>query len=37
MRSRTNIRSDHRKFRRTAIRSKAINLYPSMMRGGIRL
>lgn len=37
MRHRVGVRSDHRRFRRTAVRSKAINLYPSMMRGGIRL
>lgn len=30
-------RGDHKRFRRTAVRSKAINLYPSIMRGGIRM
>lgn len=30
-------RTDRRVFRRTAVKSKKINLYPIMMRGGIRL
>lgn len=28
---------DRRVFRRTAVKSKRINIYPSAMRGGIRL
>lgn len=30
-------KADRRIFKRTAVKSKAINLYPVMMRGGIRL
>lgn len=30
-------RKDRRIFKRTAVKSKAINVYPSNMRGGIRL
>lgn len=28
---------DHKVFRRTAVKSKKININPSIMRGGIRL
>lgn len=37
MRHRVSPGKDHRMFKRTAVRSKKINLYPSPMRGGIRL
>lgn len=37
MRERMRRRTDKKVFRRTAVKSKAINLYPSVMRGGIRL
>lgn len=37
MRERMIRRTDKKVFRRTAVKSKAINLYPSVMRGGIRL
>lgn len=37
MRERMKRRTDKKVFRRTAVKSKAINLYPSVMRGGIRL
>lgn len=37
MRRRMRKFKDRRVFRRTAVKSKAINLYPSVMRGGIRL
>ncbi|UPW41652.1 hypothetical protein [Peromfec virus RodF8_29] len=36
-RRRVNTRSDHRRFTRTAVRAKKINLNPTPMRGGIRL
>lgn len=37
MRERMKRSTDKRVFRRTAVRSKKINLYPITMRGGIRL
>lgn len=37
MRQRMKKSRDRKVFRRTAVKSKAINLYPSLMRGGIRL
>lgn len=37
MRSRVKPRTDARIFRRTAAKSKKINLAPRVMRGGIRL
>lgn len=37
MRRRVGGRRDKRLFSRTASRGKAINLYPTVMRGGIRL
>lgn len=37
MRQRMKRSRDRKVFRRTAVKSKAINLYPSLMRGGIRL
>lgn len=37
MRRRVNPRTDKRKFRRTAVNRKAINLSPVIYRGGIRL
>lgn len=36
-RSKPSYRSDHKRFTRTAVRSKKINLDPRPMRGGIRL
>lgn len=36
-RSRTRRRTDRRIFRRTAVKSKRINLDPTIYRGGIRL
>lgn len=37
MRKRTNPRKDNKIFRRTAARSKKININPTIFRGGIRL
>ncbi len=37
MRKRTNPRKDRSIFRRTAAKSKKINLNPTIFRGGIRL
>lgn len=37
MRQRMSPRIDRKVFKRTAVKSKRINLYPSVMRGGIRL
>lgn len=37
MRKRTNHRKDNKIFRRTAARSKKININPTIFRGGIRL
>lgn len=37
MRKREPIRSDRRTFRRTASKSKKININPTIFRGGIRL
>ena len=37
MRNRVNKKRDKRIFARTASSGKKINLYPSIMRGGIRL
>lgn len=37
MRKRTNRRKDNKIFRRTAARSKKININPTIFRGGIRL
>ena len=36
-RSKTNRRSDKSMFRRTAVKSKKININPTIYRGGIRL
>ena len=37
MRRRTNKHTDSRVFRETADRTKAINVYPMLTRGGFRL
>lgn len=37
MRKAMHMRSDRKRFRRTAVRSKRINIAPIIMRGGIRL
>nr|DAW58760.1 MAG TPA: hypothetical protein [Microviridae sp.] len=37
MRSSTRKATDKRVFRRTAVSSKKINIFPKSMRGGIRL
>lgn len=37
MRKRTNKRTDERIFRRTAVKSKKINVEPRVFRGGTRL
>lgn len=37
MRRSMNKRVDRKVFRNTAVRSKRINVYPSVMRGGIRM
>lgn len=37
MRKRTNHKKDNKIFRRTAARSKKININPTIFRGGIRL
>lgn len=36
-RSKVHARSDQKKFRRTAMSTKDINVKPKLMRGGIRL
>lgn len=36
-RRKTHIRKDHKIFRRTAVKSKKINIDPKIYRGGIRL